>query len=155
MKLLKTDLVRNALASDAVVAVIRRVVPPLDKVLMRLSRGWLNTGMQTVALIETLGARTGKLRDIVTLCMPEGDSLILVGSNWGQPRDPAWVHNMRANPQVHVRYRGFVGPMIASEVTGEAREALWQRLVQHNPQYAHYQAGTTRTLPVIRLQRIG
>lgn len=155
MKLMGTNLVKSALTSHTMVAVLKRTVPPLDKVLMRLSRGWLNTGMQTVALVETLGARTGKLRDIVTLCMPDGDALVLVGSNWGQPRDPAWVHNMRANPQVHVRYRGFVGPMIASEITGEEREVLWQRLVQHNPQYAHYQAGTNRRLPVIRLQRAG
>tara|TARA_R110000823_G_scaffold47903_16_gene121939 strand:- start:28567 stop:29031 length:465 start_codon:yes stop_codon:yes gene_type:complete len=150
---MKTNLVKNALASDFMVALLKRTVPPTDKLLLRISRGWLNTAMQSVALIETRGARSGQPREIVTLCMPEEEDLVLVGSNWGQQHDPAWVHNMRANPEVHVRFRGYVGPMRAREITGEEREALWQRLVQHNPQYVHYQAGTDRTLPVIRLQR--
>lgn len=153
MPLMKHNLVKNALASDFMVALLKRSVPPTDKLLLRLSRGWLNTAMQSVALIETRGAKSGQLREIVTFCMPEGENLVLVGSNWGQNRDPAWAHNMRANPQVHVRFRGYVGPMLAQEITGEEREALWHSLVQHNPQYAHYQAGTPRKLPVIRLQR--
>lgn len=153
MALLKTNLVTRALASERMVSLLQRTVPPLDNFLLRISRGWLNTAMQSVVLIETLGAKSGQLRDAVTLCMPDGDDLILVGSNWGRARDPAWVHNMRANPEVHVRFRGFVGTMLAREVTGEERAALWQLLVQHNPQYAHYQADASRPLPVIRLQR--
>ncbi|MEM9256116.1 MAG: nitroreductase family deazaflavin-dependent oxidoreductase [Pseudomonadota bacterium] len=153
MELLKTPLVRRALDSSAMVSVLKHTVPALDLRLMRLSRGWVNTGMQTVALIETTGAKSGAKREIVTLCMPAGDDLILVGSNWGQERDPAWVHNLRAHPVARVRYRGFDGLMEAREMSGKAREDMWQRLVRYNPQYGHYQSQTNRRLPVVSLTR--
>jgi deazaflavin-dependent oxidoreductase (nitroreductase family) len=153
MELLKTNLVRNALASDTMVGLLKRTVPPLDRRLMRLSRGWLNTGMQTVALLETIGAKSGQPRQIVTLCMPVGDDLVLVGSNWGGDRDPAWVHNLRANPEARVSSRGFVGAMMARELSGTERAHMWERLVRYNPQYGVYQEQTRRRLPVLSLHR--
>ena len=155
MELLKTNVVRSALASGVVVSVLKRTVPPLDLNLMRLSRGWLNVGLQTVALVTTRGAKTGKVREIVTLCMPVGDDIILVGSNWGQDRHPAWVHNLRAHPRVKVRYRGYVGEMEARELNGKERSDMWERLVRYNPQYAVYQEQTDRRLPVLSLTRVG
>lgn len=155
MELLKTNLVRTALASDAMVGLLKRTVPPLDRRLMRLSRGWVNTGMQTVAMLDTIGARSGQVRQIVTLCMPVGDDLVLVGSNWGGDRDPAWVHNLRANPEVQVRYRGFVGAMVSRELKSGERKHMWERLVRYNPQYGVYQAQTARQLPVLSLHRAG
>ena len=113
MELLKTNLVKNALESDALVALLKRTVPPLDRALLRASRGWVNTAMQSVLLLETVGAKSGQPREIATLCMPVGLDLVLVGSNWGQQRDPAWVHNLRANPEAKVSFRGYVGTVQA------------------------------------------
>ena len=155
MGLLNTELFRSAMASDRVVAILKRTVPPLDRALLRASRGWINTGMQSVALLQTIGARSGLAREIATLVMPADTSLVLVGSNWGQEQDPAWVHNIRHNGQVRVTFRGYVGPMQPTELTGIPREAMWQRLVQFNPQYARYQSAVTRLLPVIELRLPG
>jgi len=153
MELIRSDLVKNALSSDLVVKLLKKTVPPTDKALLRLTRGWANTGMQSVVLLETLGARSGQPRTIATLCMPLGRDLVLVGSNWGQDRDPAWVYNLRAKPECKATYRGYVGTMTARELKGAERSAIWRHLVRFNPQYARYQEGTERRLPVLVLSR--
>ncbi|AQA17074.1 hypothetical protein BST95_01435 [Halioglobus japonicus] len=153
MELIRSDLLKNALASDIFVSVLKRTVPPTDKALLRLTRGWLNTGLQSVVLLDTTGARSGQRRTIATLCMPMGRDLVLVGSNWGQERDPAWVHNLRANDKCYATFRGYVGPMNARELKGAERAAIWKHLVRFNPQYARYQKATSRRLPVLVLER--
>ena len=55
MELIRSDLVKNALASDTVVALLKKTVPNMDKALLKVSRGWVNTGMQTTVLVETIG----------------------------------------------------------------------------------------------------
>ena len=63
------------------------------------------------------------------------------------------MHNLRANPRAHIVFRGYAGAVNARELAGEERAATWARLLEFNPQYSVYQAGTARTLPVILLQR--
>ena len=154
MALMQTKLVKNALSSDSVVGLLKKTIPPLDKALLRISRGRVNTAMQSVVLLETVGAKTGQVRSIATMCMPVDDDLVLVGSNWGQDRDPAWVHNLRANPRARVHFKGFVGDVEARELDGAERAAMWDRLVAFNPQYSRYQESTNRVLPIMRLNRV-
>ena len=153
MELLKRDVVKHALASDLAVSVLKKTIPPLDKRLLKLTRGWVATGLQSVVLMQTIGAKSRQRREIVTLCMPVGPDLVLVGSNWGQERDPAWVHNLRANAQAHITFRGYAGPVVAQELKGRQRAEMWERLVRYNPQYERYQSDTQRLLPVMLLQR--
>jgi len=154
VELLKTEIVRNALANPMAVRALQKTVPQLDKFLLSASRGWVNTGMLAVALVETTGARSAQPREIATLCMPVGNAIILVGSNWGKASDPAWVHNLRKNPQARVTFRGYRGPMMARELSGHSRQDMWERLIEYNPQYARYQEGTERRLPVLLLERV-
>jgi deazaflavin-dependent oxidoreductase (nitroreductase family) len=153
MSLLQTNFVIRALRLSWFVALLKVVVPPLDKWLLRLSRGWLSAAMQTVVLLETVGAKSGQRRTITTLCMPTTDGVVLVGSNWGQTRDPAWVFNLRANPLARMTFRGYRGPVIASELSGKERDTMWGKLVQYNPHYQYYQDNTERRLPIVKLLR--
>ena len=153
MSLLQTDFVMRVLRLPRLVALLKVIVPPLDKLLLRLSRGWINTAMQTVVLLETVGARSGQRRPIATLCMPVDDGVILVGSNWGLSRHPAWVFNLRANPVPRMTFRGYRGPVIAAELSGQERTKMWARLVEYNPHYQYYQDNTTRQLPIFKLRR--
>ena len=155
MGLLQTDFFRRAMAAPWLIAVLKATVPRMDRFLLKISRGWINTGFQTVTLLVTTGARSGIKREVPTLCMPIEGGIVLVGSNWGKPGHPAWVHNLRAHPQAHITFRGYRGPMTAVELEGDAREAMWQQLVAYNPQYAIYQSGVDRLLPVIQLNRPG
>ncbi len=153
MGLMHTDLAERALRAPWVIKLLNWLVPPLDKFMLRLSRGWLSTAMQTIVLMETTGARSGARRETVTMCMPDGNNIVLVGSNWGLERHPAWVFNLRANPAVQIKFRGYVGPMQARELEGEERAAMWSRLVEYNPPYAKYAINTDRLLPVVLLER--
>ncbi len=135
------------------VRLLERFVPPLDRFLLKISRGWLSTAMQTIVWMETTGARSGEARETVTLCMPDGPNVVLVGSNWGREKHPAWVFNLRSNPQARIRFRGYVGPVKARELTGEKRVQMWQRLVEYSPQYQRYADRVSRELPVILLER--
>ena len=153
MSLLKTEFAMRALRLPWLVALLKVIVPPLDKLLLRLSRGWLSAAIQTVVLLETVGARSGQRRTIVTLCMPVDNGVTLVGSNWGQNRHPAWVFNLRANPVARMTFRGYRGPVIAAELSGQERTKMWARLVEYNPHYQYYQDNTTRQLPIIQLRR--
>ncbi|MFK7975239.1 MAG: nitroreductase family deazaflavin-dependent oxidoreductase [Halioglobus sp.] len=153
MGLLNTTLAKRVLNAKPAIAFLKATVPPTDKFLLRISRGWLSTAMQSIVLMETRGAKSGKTREMVTLCMPQGDDLLLVGSNWGTDKDPAWIHNLRAHPQAQVIYRGYKGPMTASELSAKERAEVWHELVSFNPQYAQYQTMTERPMPVMRLSK--
>ena len=154
MALLKTRFAARALQQGWLIRLLKWLVPPLDRFLLRISRGWINTAMQTIVLMETTGARSGARRETVTLCLPDGDDLLLVGSNWGLPQHPAWVFNLRAHPQARVVFRGYRGLVSASEVRGAERAAAWAKLVDYNPQYAVYAGQTERELPVVRLAKL-
>lgn len=153
MSLLQTTLVRYALASSFVVALVKRIVPPLDRFLLRLSCGWVSVAMQSIVLLETTGARSGQRRRTATLCLPLGKNLALAGSNWGQTRNPAWIHNLRHNPKVRVWFRGYCGLMSAREMEGVERREIWRQMIEYNPQYALYQERVERDIPVFLLTR--
>jgi deazaflavin-dependent oxidoreductase (nitroreductase family) len=79
----------------------------------------------------------------------DGDSYVLVGSQGGAPEDPAWVHNLRANPRVELRDETIVRPMQVREVKDKIeRDRLWKLAVAAFPPYAEYQAKTTRRIPM-------
>jgi deazaflavin-dependent oxidoreductase (nitroreductase family) len=67
----------------------------------------------------------------------------------GGPKNPVWVYNLRANPDVEVRDKSDVQAMKVREVADAAeRSRLWALAVEAFPPYAEYQKKTTRTIPV-------
>jgi deazaflavin-dependent oxidoreductase (nitroreductase family) len=96
-------------------------------------------------LLTTRGRRSGKLRRTALWYLRDGDRYLLVGSRG----DPAWVHNVRANPAVVIQVRGDVFAALARTATAEERPALWERLVSEVPQYAGYQERLQTELPVV------
>jgi deazaflavin-dependent oxidoreductase (nitroreductase family) len=82
----------------------------------------------------------------------DGRDIVLVGSKGGDPRHPAWIHNVRANPRVTVYARGQRGSYTAREAQGEERRRLWARAVALYPGYATYRArAAKREIPVVVL----
>src|SRR3954447_20528254 len=83
------------------------VLPAIDRPLLRISRGRLSTGFgQTYVLLHARGARSGAERTVPLLGTKSGDAIVLVASKAGDPRHPAWFHNVRAHPEVEVTVRG-------------------------------------------------
>lgn len=108
----------------------------------------LDTGLPCV-LVTHKGNKTGAIRKIPLMRVKVGDAYVLIGSMGGQPKNPVWVYNLRANPDVAIRDATDVYKMRVREVTDEAeRERLWDASVEAFPNYAEYQAKTSRRIPV-------
>src|SRR5919112_3912264 len=105
-----------------------------------------------ILLLTTTGRRTGQPRTWPLTYLPEGERLIVIASNGGQPNHPAWYLNLRANPQVSAQLRDQTHTMIAKTAEGEERARLWSRVVEEYPAYAGYQRKTDRQIPVVVLR---
>src|SRR3954462_10120381 len=87
------------------------VFPAVDRVLIPLTRGRVSTGAgQPIVLLHTRGAKSGVERTNPLLVTKKGDLLLLVASKAGAPRHPAWLYNVRANPDVEVTIDGVRRP---------------------------------------------
>ena len=108
----------------------------------------LDTGMPCVIVTHT-GKRTGGIRKIPLMRVKVDESYVLVGSMGGQPKNPAWVYNLRTNPLVEIRDRTEVFAMRVREIVDEdERQRLWRASAAAYPPYDDYQAKTTRKIPV-------
>jgi deazaflavin-dependent oxidoreductase (nitroreductase family) len=83
----------------------------------------------------------------------DGDRLLVFASKGGAPTNPDWYHNVRANPTVTVEVGTDTFDATAVVVTGEERDRLYARHAEQYPGFAEYQANTTRTIPVVALDR--
>ena len=108
----------------------------------------LDTGMPCV-IVTHPGNRTGGIRKIPLMRVKVDESYILGGSMGGQPKNPAWVYNLRTNPLVEIRDRTEVFAMRVREIVDEdERQRLWRASAAAYPPYDDYQAKTTRKIPV-------
>jgi F420H(2)-dependent quinone reductase len=100
-------------------------------------------------IVTHKGNRTGAIRKIPLMRVKVDEGYVLVGSMGGQPKNPVWVYNLRADPNVEIRDAAQVHRMRVREVTGAAeRRRLWDAAVAAFPNYADYQSRTTRRIPV-------
>jgi len=108
----------------------------------------LDTGLPCI-IVTHKGGKTGAIRKIPLMRVKVDDGYVLVGSMGGQPKNPVWVYNLRANPDVEIRDGTEVQKMRVREVTDTAeRKRLWSAAVEAFPTYDEYQAKTDRTIPV-------
>jgi deazaflavin-dependent oxidoreductase (nitroreductase family) len=108
----------------------------------------LDTGMPCI-IVTHVGNKTGGIRKIPLMRVKVGSDYVLVGSMGGQPKNPVWVYNLRANPDVEIRDKTEVYQMRAREVEDAAeRERLWAASARAFPAYDEYQAKTARKIPV-------
>ncbi len=107
-----------------------------------------DTGLPVIIVTHT-GNKTGSVRKSPLMRVADGKGYVLVGSQGGAPKDPEWVHNLRAKPEVEIRDLTVVQPMRVREITDPAERArLWAIAVTAFPPYADYQTKTTRLIPV-------
>ena len=107
-----------------------------------------DTGLPVIIVTHT-GHKTGAIRKTPLMRVKDGANYVLVGSQGGAPKHPAWVHNLRANPVVELRDHAVLQAMRVREVEDDAERArLWDLAVAAYPPYADYQKRTTRKIPV-------
>ncbi len=148
--------VRRLIATRPVTWVLARTVHHIDAAVFRASGGRTTasatlTGLPLITLTTT-GARSGQPRSVPLVGIPDGERLILIASNWGQAKHPAWYHNIKANPAVTVSHGGETRPYTARELAGEERAAAFARAAALYPGYDGYAKRAGREIPVVGLE---
>ena len=105
-----------------------------------------------VLLLTTTGRKTGRWRTSPLLYLEDGENMVVVASNGGAPKHPAWWLNLEANPEATVELGSRKLRVRAEKAGGEKRRRLWARLVEMYPAYEDYQRRTTREIPVVILR---
>jgi deazaflavin-dependent oxidoreductase (nitroreductase family) len=132
----------------------RRVSTRLDPVLYRATGGRFTTSMGVVvnAPLVTIGARSGQPREVQLTYFHDGPDPILIASNFGGTKHPAWYYNLKGNPQCRFGGEDF----LASEVTDPDEHArLYALAEQVYAGYGDYLAKTAphgRRIPLFRLR---
>jgi deazaflavin-dependent oxidoreductase (nitroreductase family) len=106
-------------------------------------------------LLTATGAKSGRPHTTPLMYLADGDRLVVFATKGGAPTNPDWYWNLRANPVARVE----VGPesydVRARITSGDERDELYARQAETRPQFADYAARTTRTIPVVSLERNG
>jgi deazaflavin-dependent oxidoreductase (nitroreductase family) len=125
----------------------------LHAAIYRLTRGRVlgRVGGQPVLLLETAGRRTGQPRTTPVQYLAEGDTFVVVASNAGAARPPAWYLNLRANPHARVQVGGRTIDVRAQEAAAQERAELWQRLTAANRYLERAASKARHDLPLMKL----
>ena len=105
-------------------------------------------------LLRTTGRRTGATRVNALVYAPDGDDYLVVASNGGADRPPAWLHNVGAKPDVEIQIGRERRRATASilEPSDPSYERLWKLVNANNrDRYTAYQKKTARPIPVIAI----
>jgi deazaflavin-dependent oxidoreductase (nitroreductase family) len=105
-------------------------------------------------LLTTTGARSGRLRTTPLAYLEDAGRLVVFASAGGAPRNPGWYHNLRADPIATVELGVEQFEVRAIMAEGAERERLFAAQAARRPQFAEYQAKTSRTIPVVVLERV-
>lgn len=121
--------------------------------LYRLTGGILgHWTVVTNLLLTTKGRRSGRERTVPLAYMADGKNFVVVASNGGADRHPAWWLNLERNPQATVQVGFRKVPVHATRASSEERERLWAQLKDVNPFYSVYEQITDREIPVVVLR---
>ncbi|MFN8544155.1 MAG: nitroreductase/quinone reductase family protein [Candidatus Binatia bacterium] len=131
-----------------------RLVGRVHTVLYRATRGRIghSAGGFTTLLLTTTGRRTGQPRTAPLAYMEDDGRYVVVASNGGSDRLPAWCGNLRHRPEATVQVGARTLAVVGREATPEERAVLWPRLKAWNPFYTHYERLTARTIPIVLLE---
>ena len=103
-------------------------------------------------LLTTTGAKSGEPRVSPLAYFRIDGKLLIIGSFAGSDVNPAWVHNLRANPAARVEIGNESSDVTARELPSGERDELFGQITAAAPGFAEYQAKTTRVIPVFELQ---
>jgi F420H(2)-dependent quinone reductase len=102
-----------------------------------------------VALLTTIGRKTGQPRVSPLLFLRDGNRIVLVASQGGRANNPMWYLNLKANPKVTVQVKKEVLKLTARDATQEEREHYWPQLVSMYSSFEDYQSWTDRVIPIV------
>ena len=110
-------------------------------------------GLPQMLLLDHVGAKSGQRRTTPLVYARDGDDLVLVASKGGHPHNPAWLHNLKANPETTVQVGGEKRRVRARLAAPEERDRLWAKADAEWSDFKTYRARTDREIPLVVLER--
>ena len=151
------NIVERVGGSRSFLRVAPKIVPPIDRFVHRVSGGrWTMTQLYLpTILLTTTGRKSGEPRTAPLATLPDGDRWIVVGSNFGREHHPAWTHNLLANPEASLVFKGTTYQVKGRLIDDAEREELWPRIIKMWPNFNKYSAYSGgRELRVFSLDRV-
>ncbi len=105
-------------------------------------------------LLHTRGAKTRQERVHPVVYQPVGDAFAVFASKGGAPTNPAWFHNLKANPDAKIEVGTEIIDVRARALDDEERAPIWEKQKQLMPGFAEYEQKTSRQIPVVLLERV-
>jgi deazaflavin-dependent oxidoreductase (nitroreductase family) len=130
-------------------------ITAIHRFVYRVTGGWVGhraLGLRFL-LLGCTGRRTGREYVIPLLYVPDGERFVVVGSNAGDPREPAWWTNLKARPESWVQAGRARVAVRAREASREEAERLWPVLLDAYRWYQDYRERAERTIPLVLLER--
>jgi deazaflavin-dependent oxidoreductase (nitroreductase family) len=135
---------RTIAATTVGAALLRPTATHLDQLVSKLTDGrrtltGIVTGVPTV-ILTTTGAKSGEPRTVAVYGIPHPDGLAIIASNWGGPKNPAWYHNLKANPEATVSIEGDTWRGTARPATPPECDEIWAKGLEIYPGWRKYEA---------------
>jgi F420H(2)-dependent quinone reductase len=131
-----------------------RMVGKLNVPVYRLSRGRIGgrVGKGPVLLLTTTGRKSGEPRTAPVLYLADGERYVVINTNAGNSKTPAWSLNLRAEPEAEVEVRGTRTKVRARIAEGEERDRLWRQHMQQYSGWDYYEEQLDREPSVFVLE---
>lgn len=151
---------RDLSATAPVSWLLSHTLHRVDKLVFRFTAGKrtfssIVTGLPVI-MLTTTGAKSGKVRTVPVLGLPDDDRVVVFASGYGKsPKPPSWYHNLRAEPKARATVRGVDRRVLAYEAEDEERDRLWRKGLEIYPGFAGYQQRIVgRSIPVMVLSPV-
>ena len=135
---------------------LRKLITDGNVWLLRISNGKIGNSFLgvPVLLLTTVGRKSGQSRTQPLYYLGDGDQVLLVASNAGTERDPAWLLNLEARPEVSVNINGVENGMSGHVATAEEKSELWPKLTKMFPKWQMMEDRSERSFKVVILELI-
>ena len=123
----------------------------------RESKGTTNYWGPKLVVLHTIGAKTGEERLSPVVGFERDGGWQVVASKGGAPENPAWYHNLTANPEFDIEAlvdgEVVTVPVRATQVADADWKSAYDAIVAEEAQFGDYLTKTDRQIPVIQLSR--
>ena len=134
---------------------IQNAFTGLHRLIYRASGGRIGGRMVGlgVLLLTTTGSKSGQPRTTPLGYVRDGDAFVIIASNGGADRHPAWYFNLQKQPRAQIQVLGETFEVNTETLRDAERERVWSLVLRDASIYGGYEKKTSRAIPRVRLTR--